>query len=121
MFKAGDTVRIKYSPKEKLFILEVVKQTCYAGVEQVWYCGRLFRTATYTGGIGSDMQKFSAIEVESIPESSSVMKELGNKLEKAIAEKQAAIEKQDWEAATKCRHEEKQIRSKIALIDEEVL
>uniref|UniRef100_A0A6M3IQY5 Uncharacterized protein n=1 Tax=viral metagenome TaxID=1070528 RepID=A0A6M3IQY5_9ZZZZ len=66
-FKAGDSARFKYQPNVRVFILEVLEQTCYAGVAQTWYTVRQYKSEKIEGGVGRDFFKVSAIELEPIP------------------------------------------------------
>jgi protein-arginine kinase activator protein McsA len=115
-FKAGDTVRLKYFPRTKVFILETQLQTCYADVQQVWYTGRVFSTGRFREGVGK-VERFSAIEVEAIPPMSAELTSLIEEKEMVKLQKEEAIKAQDFEKAAKLRNQERELKSKIEMLD----
>jgi len=126
-FKAGDTVRLKYQPDCRLFIIESRTQTCYAGVQQVFYRGRLFWEtrggASSERGVRTEYQEFSSIEVEAIPEikDSPEIKKIKKELTAATKLKESYIKKQDFGRAADIREEERRLKAVLIILEEQGL
>ena len=124
-FKSGDIVRLKYQKNTKFFIVESTVQTCYAGVQQVSYTGRLFYNKSHNyieskTSVFNELKSFSAIELEEIPDNSESEDwlEFKKKRNKFKAEKEAAIKDQDFEKAAKFLDEERKARDMMKLFEE---
>lgn len=116
-FKVGNTVRMKASPQDMIFILEINTQECYSGCEQVWYTGRLIRHEKYAGiELARELYRVSAIEVERIPPSSKERMELEEKIKVVVEKKEAAIRAQNWDEVTRIREEERELKMKLDLV-----
>lgn len=113
-FKVGQVVRLKVNQNLQVHIIEVNTQLCYANVQQVWYTGRTHGKDQYNSPfMGKGYERFSAIELEAIPEESKELKHLKKKLEAVKRRKEQCIASQDFEAASKFREEESQIKAAI--------
>ena len=101
-FKVDQIVRLKANRKIHVHIIEVQTQLCYADVQQVWYIGRTHSVDEYSGMfLGKGYEKFSAIELEAIPEESAEMKEMRTKMEEFRMKKEKAIQEKDFELASR--------------------
>jgi hypothetical protein len=117
MFKAGDSARVKYKPNVRVFIVEVQKQTCYAGVEQVWYTARQYGVGR-SDGIAQKYDRFSSIELEPIPDASPKLKELIKKFNAIKQKQENYIKKQDFEKAAELKTEKSNLKLEIEMLAE---
>ena len=119
-FKVGDTVRMKCNPKIRLFILETTVQTCYSNCEQEWYTGRVFHQIHGDSSMAKNMDKFSLIELEAIPEDSPQIKKLKKELIKTQAQKMKFIKEQDFAKAAEVRDQLAVLKENITRLGGEV-
>ena len=129
-FKAGDIVKVKCQPNARFFVIESIKQTCYAGVEQVFYDGRLFWSIKpgYQGiegdgqGIALKYSRFSEIELEPAPEpeTNPELEKLHKQFAEAEARKDECIKSLNFEQAAVEREEQRRIKNLIEIFPDEI-
>lgn len=112
-FKVGQTVRVKYQPFCRVFIVEVTRQTCYANCEQNWYTGRLHQVGRYSKDVSQTLTRFSEIELEAIPVLSERASELITKIRAFKKGKEELIDCQDFEKAAEMRDKERRLRGEL--------
>jgi len=115
-FKVGQTVQMIASPHIRVFILETLQQTCYAGVSQNWYHGRVCYQDRFS--VAGKIEKFSEIELVEVPTASVKLKKLLSDWKALKAKKEGYIQNQDFEKAAALREEERTLQDKIRLCSE---
>ena len=118
-FKVGDFVRVKgyiAQPNltgQKWRVIEILTQTCYAGVQIHYKCRGHIRN-NYQTGVTKELYQFLEIELEPIPKfNAKLFKETQKKLEKIKLKKQQYIKDQDFEKAAGLRAEEKDLEEQL--------
>jgi len=113
-FKAGDTAKFKYHRLARLFILEVMEQTCYANVAQTWYGGRVFYSERQSV-IRGEIIKVSDIELESLPQVSLALSQTVELWKNAKEKKEGLIKQQKFEEAALERDKERKLRVNLEM------
>ena len=115
-FKVGETVQCVASPDIRVFILETNEQTCYAGVTQVWYTGRVVYSGLHRT-IGK-MERFSQIELQPVAKASAKLKKLVTEMKDLKKIKEKFIRKQDFEQASAIRDDYKRLELEAEMLSE---